>query len=1152
MSDGYNFVNIEAAFKKYISSGNKILGKNTVKNYISDLRHFLGWYHTSTKSADMSQDPATNPSYFENIDTNSVKRYIDYLQSTNNSPQTIKRRVSSLSTFLKYCLSNGLIVDNYVKRLRAEQKIAQISSSKAAEDTLLDESAPHMPQIVANLTPPIPQSPLYPAHKLRSFTFILLIVLTFALLYANSRYLSRAGSQPDSIPLLSKVSKDSTRVLTFRGRLTDSLGNPIAKKTDVRFKLYKSETTNNVAFESNACTVYPDVEGNFEVLIGSSEKNINTIGCDKKIPSVLFSATTPLFLGVTVGTNAEMKPRQQISNVALSDNALKLNGMAVGGNADSIPYINKNGEISLSGETAGINASAVSETFKITSSRSMLIQTGDEGSLTMSASQSGRIRFLTGGSDVDRMTIAENGNIGVGTINPAYFKLEISGSIGPSITKTYNLGAANRLWNTLYVNRICFDEQEKQCATSLSSSSGVAASPAATPSATIAAANNGDVLAGSTATTSANVKLSGSAGNASFIRTGYLGINTTTPQAALDVMGSANFGGNTVDITTSSNEDLTLVANGTGIISLKDNTSVGGNLSSGLDVASGTTIVDIGGTGTANALCHNSQSGTDNQQIVDCTSTPTADFAEIYPVSEGADYGQVMSLSSEEVRTNDGQYIRKLVPARRPNDQHLIGVISNNYGDFVSVGHNVRAEDNPMPIALKGRVPVKIASSSESIKAGDYLTSSLEPGKASKSNRPGVIIGKALEDWTATGGKNQIMVFVGTSYADPDSNSISLVENIKYFARMLQSPIIFDQKIISPIVEADSIIGTTLSINTIKPKDKNITIDLNKTASDEGELGKLAIVGENDQEVASVNGLGNASFSGSLAAREASISGTLTADTIDAKNIKDLEKRLASAVEKSTYNEDINSIQSVLGEIKNTKLPRADLYPAPPQGLVASESMSSLLDSLTVMGDTNLFNLQVHEKIYSLKDELKISALASINFMDGAIVMTKTGNITVRGTVTAKEVKAKKLSLQNDLEQETASIDASGAARFVSLSLAAKTNTSTPSAIIAAQRNFEDNGVFMPALESRSDSAGVGIVPTDESEVAIYNEALTDESLIFLTPTRESTASSSLSVAKKVTCQGGNTGLCRPYFSISAGTNGHPDIYFNWLILNGR
>lgn len=1136
MNEAYNFSNIEASFKQYINSGNKVLGINTVKNYISDLRHFLGWYQLTHKPVNGGNLPATNASYFAKLDTTIINDYITYLQTSNNSPQTVKRRISSLSTFLKFALQAGLIEEHYLKQLKEIQRKEDKDHSELSQPQPTQEEAKR--DTISqnqNLVDPIGE-----AKKSRSLSFVMILLLGIISMAIN--HVSTSGNilKPTSSPIIAESSNDISRVLNFRGRLSDPSGNPISAKTDVRFKLYTVPTGGRPVYESNACTVYPDVEGNFEVAIGSSTRDINTQGCDKQIPSSVFSPTAPLYLGLTVGTNAEMSPRQQIANVSLADSALRLNGLAIGTNDNNIPYINKDGEISLAADTPSINASAASETFKITSSRSLLLQSGGTGDVTLSASESGKIRFLTGGSELDRMVIAENGNVGIGTLNPAYFKLELGGSIGPAITKTYNLGAANRLWNTLYVNRICFDEQEKICTTGISGApSQTQATSAAVLSSSLASTPT-DLLVGGTSTSSANIKLSGSTGNPSFIRSGYLGINIPDPQSALDVLGTARFGGNTIDITTQSDQDLTLTANGSGIIRLDDSTVIGANLSGGVNVTSGTTTLDIGGTATTHALCHSSQSGTDDQQIVDCAGTPTADFAEMYPVSEGADYGDIMTLSSQEVKTNEGQYIRKLVASTKPYDNHIIGVVSNNYGDFISVGHNLDKKDNPMPIALKGRVPVKVAADSKPIRAGDFLTSSLEPGKASKAIGPGVMIGRALEDWDPLSGKNQVMVFVNTAYADPRANSGGLVEKLQELVGSMQSPINTSEKIISPIIETDSLIAKEVRTSVIKPKEKDVTIDLS-TATASATPSKLVINGEDNKEVASVDARGNASFSG-----------TLSADTIEAKNIKDMQERLASAVEKTTYEQDINAIQSVLGSITQGTLPDPALYQPAPNNIQADASLTQLLDSLTVMGDTNLFNLNVHEKIYSLKEDLQISALASITFLDGAIVMTREGNITAKGTLTAAAVKTKKLSITDPTDQEVASIDASGGARFTSLSLASQ-STATPSAIIASQKNFEDNGILMPAIETKSDSAGVGLIPQEEPEVAIYNDKLTPNTLIFLTPIKQATTAAALSVAKKVTCESAvDATSCKPYFTVSAGTNTHSDIYFNWFILNNR
>jgi len=68
-----------------------------------------------------------------------------------------------------------------------------------------------------------------------------------------------------------------------------------------------------------------------------------------------------------------------------------------------------------------------------------------------------------------------------------------------------------------------------------------------------------------------------------------------------------------------------------------------------------------------------------------------------------------------------------------------------------------------VPIALSGRVPVKVELTTSAIKAGDMLTAStVVPGKAAKATEPGWVIGRALED--AESGKTTIMALVSVTW----------------------------------------------------------------------------------------------------------------------------------------------------------------------------------------------------------------------------------------------------------------------------------------------------------------------------------------------------------------------------------------------------
>ncbi len=151
--------------------------------------------------------------------------------------------------------------------------------------------------------------------------------------------------------------------------------------------------------------------------------------------------------------------------------------------------------------------------------------------------------------------------------------------------------------------------------------------------------------------------------------------------------------------------------------------------------------------------------------IYDCT-TPLSDYAERYPVAGDVEFGEIITTSSNYVTDKTGVRVPQMVKAQGPYS-NVIGVTSDNYSDFSSIGDNYDSSINIKPIALAGRVPVKVTMENGAIKRGDFVTSSSTPGKGMKSSRPGAVIGIALEDYSGpTDGA--IQVFVKATYADPN------------------------------------------------------------------------------------------------------------------------------------------------------------------------------------------------------------------------------------------------------------------------------------------------------------------------------------------------------------------------------------------------
>ncbi len=149
--------------------------------------------------------------------------------------------------------------------------------------------------------------------------------------------------------------------------------------------------------------------------------------------------------------------------------------------------------------------------------------------------------------------------------------------------------------------------------------------------------------------------------------------------------------------------------------------------------------------------------------LSDCSGTITADYAEQYPVAAGITYGDIVVPGSKKVITTDGNHIVQLIKSSEIYQGPVSGIVSNNYGDFTSAGYNVPENENPMPVALVGRVPVNVTNEGGPINVGDYITTSSTPGKGMKATYAGRVIGMALSEFKGVSG--QVMVQINNSWS---------------------------------------------------------------------------------------------------------------------------------------------------------------------------------------------------------------------------------------------------------------------------------------------------------------------------------------------------------------------------------------------------
>lgn len=350
-----------------------------------------------------------------------------------------------------------------------------------------------------------------------------------------------------------------------------------------------------------------------------------------------------------------------------------------------------------------------------------------------------------------------------------------------------------------------------------------------------------------------------------------------------------------------------------------------------------------------------------------------ADVAEWTPTKD-------KTLSPGDVLIVDGSSKDGLVKKSdgTPYDKRLMGVVSTNPG-LVAGGGEAESQHgvNDVLVALAGRVPVKISSSSATIAPGDYLTSSSEPGKAMKATGVGQVIGKALESWSA-GSKEKIEMFVNLGSNAAEGINLTLSGQ----GQVLSS------------------LGG--DIGTLADKVDDINFALNEQAeaiaqldSRVDELENQTTTSNPQEQTSETNDHGP--LEGRLRAVElvlASIAGEggLTQEEID-------------AMLTDTDGDSIESIENLLSIIENSDV-FTDLV------VTGTTSTNSLLveNSVAVGSDFLISTNQNEDALLSATEintttsplRIQSAGLQPIDIMAGAFVIDTSGNATFSGDVELK------------------------------------------------------------------------------------------------------------------------------------------------------
>lgn len=160
-----------------------------------------------------------------------------------------------------------------------------------------------------------------------------------------------------------------------------------------------------------------------------------------------------------------------------------------------------------------------------------------------------------------------------------------------------------------------------------------------------------------------------------------------------------------------------------------------------------------------------------------CEGRNVADYAENY-------YSKDLKIEAGDIVTHDPSLPAGIQKATKPYDPKLIGAISTNPGIVLDEGIGF-GRGWQYPVALSGRIPVKVSTINGPIKSGDLLTSSTISGVAMKATKAGAVIGQALESYDGEG-VGKVLTFVKTSYY----NGVSSADLISGSGDMLNT----DQK----------------------------------------------------------------------------------------------------------------------------------------------------------------------------------------------------------------------------------------------------------------------------------------------------------------------------------------------------------------------
>jgi len=683
------------------------------------------------------------------------------------------------------------------------------------------------------------------------------------------------------------------RTLAFQGKLLDKTNTPITTESTLKFSLYNSPTATGAALLwQEKQNVIPDHNGYFTA----------TLGKISRLDQSVFTDNASLYLGISVNGNQELAPRQQIPTANYAANTEAVEGLKP---ITDNPDITQNVLLSL--DSAGNLTIGGSDGHAFQATGGQLSVSGQTLLLTTNAGSNGNVQIAPDGSGIidlqkplqNTSNYSSPGGIpGAVEVKDILSVLATTSSQSALVVNQNGSGDIISARNS-GIDKFSLDNQ----------GNAFFAGDIIIKSDTIDTTSTDFDLGGSTVQ---NLTLGSSA--TTLALGGVAG--TTTINNNLTVHGSISANGG---ITVPSGQSLTIQGFTPGAIAF-----VGSNSQLIQDASSFAWDDTNKALNINGSLCVYATTACDSTQQTPGTiysnsiETLPADLAENYVSSQNLEPGDLV------VPEGQGNTMA-VVESTLPYQHNLIGIISTNPGVVL----NSDAKTDPQhphiyPLALQGRVPVKVSSINGPIQAGDNLTSSSIPGVAQEASGSGQIIGKALESYTNQDPKvvGKIMVFVNLSY---QTTPATLTDNGN-LAAASQSGMLNDMTTptATPSALANMLTNTANAITAAAIEAQNVTTQTLQVATDNITIGGKPLnkyitqlvkqlAGSKEKKNGTTPVQQTETLSASISASLIDQLASSSAITIDASNSALLDNYLTASSSATT---PVGSISAVL---KNTK-----------------------------------------------------------------------------------------------------------------------------------------------------------------------------------------------------------------------------------------